>query len=338
MSTETTPAPGGFRRLVRRRPLTVFFALAYGLSWLAWIPYILSESGLGWIPLQIPELLGTRQLVGMMPGAYLGPVTAALLVTAAAEGRAGLRQWRGRLFRLRVGWRWYLLVLAGVPAVILLSTFALPQAWGQARTFSILVVAVYLPMMLVQFVTTAAAEEPGWRDFALPRLQRRYGAVPGTVLLGLLWGGWHLPLFLTEWGGYPNVSWVYPVEFVAGCVPLSLVMTWVFNRTRESLPLIMLLHAGINSTYSLVWPQMFPTLNGNTDTLHVQLIGSTVVALVLIVATRGKLGLRTAQTDAPQADAPGTGPVDTPPVDTEQAGAAPVGPDDGQPRRAVSSR
>ncbi|WP_320064380.1 CPBP family intramembrane glutamic endopeptidase [Micromonospora sp. RTGN7] len=329
MTTAPPPAPGGFRRLVHRRPLTTFFALAYGLSWVAWIPYILSDSGLGWISLPIPEVLGTTQLIGMLPGAYLGPVTAALLVTAAADGRAGLRHWSRRLVRWQVGWRWYLVVLAGVPAVVLLSTFALPDAWGQARMVGVMVFAAYLPMLLLQFVTTAAAEEPGWRDFALPRLQRRYGAVSGTVLLGLLWGGWHLPLFLTEWGGYPNLSWVYPVEFVVGCVPLSLVMTWVFNKTRESLPLIMLLHAGINTTYTLVWSEVFPNLDPTADTLHVQLIGSTVVALLLIVATRGRLGLRAEQ---PQPE-----PAQPEQPRPEQPQPEPALPD-GQERRAVSSR
>ena len=282
-----------FRRLVHRFPSTVFFALAYGLSWAAWTPYILSANGLGWIPLRFPEVLGTSQLLGMLPGAYLGPLTAAFVVTAGAEGRAGLRSWSQRLVRWRVGWRWYLFVLAGVPATILLATYALPAAWGHVATVGIVVVAAYLPMLFVQFVTTAIAEEPGWRDFALPRLQSRFGAVRGTVVLGLLWGGWHLPLFLTEWGGWPNVSWVSPVEFVACCVPLSLVMTWVFNRTRQSLPIVMVLHASINATYSLVWPTVFPTLDIKSDSLLVQLIASTAVALILIVVTRGRLGLRT---------------------------------------------
>jgi membrane protease YdiL (CAAX protease family) len=161
------------------------------------------------------------------------------------------------------------------------------------------VLAAYLPLLVMQFVTTAAAEEPGWRDFALPRLQRRFGAVSGTAILGLLWGGWHLPLFFTQWGGWPHASWTLPVEFVAGCVPLSLVMTWVFNRTGESLPVVMVLHASINTTYSLVWSEVFPTLDLTRDTLHVQLIASTAVALLLIVATRGRLGLRVEQRTRP---------------------------------------
>lgn len=282
------------RPLVRRYPLTCFFLLAYGISWMAWTPYALSTSGLGLEKdIHIPSVLGSTQLVGMLPGAYLGPLTAAFVVTAIADGRPGLRHWARRLVRWRVGLRWYLGVLFLVPAAVLLATCALPGALAQIRVPAAVVFAAYLPMLIVQFLTTAVAEEPGWRDFALPRLQRRFGPVAGTAILGMLWGGWHLPLFLTEWGGWPHVSWVQPVEFVACCIPLSLIMTWVFNRTGQSLPLVMLLHAGINSTYSLVWPEVFPNLSVNRDTLHAQLLGSVVVAGLLLIATRGNLGLRT---------------------------------------------
>ena len=279
--------------VVSRHPLVAFFTLAFGLSWLAWIPYVLSGNGLGVLPFSFPAVLGTSQLLGVLPGAYLGPVTAAFVVTALVEGRPGLRSWRGRLLRFGVGWRWYLGVGLVVPVSILAATFVLPQAWEAVRPVGVLLLVSYLPMLVLQVVTTALAEEPGWRDFALPRLQTRFGAVPGTVLLGLLWGAWHLPLFLTEWGGWPDFSWTHPALFIASCVPLSLVMTWVFNRSGQSVPLVMLLHAGINSTYTLLWPAIFPALDGDQDTLVVQLFATTVATLVLIVATRGRLGAPT---------------------------------------------
>ena len=299
------PRPAtGLRAAVARRPLTAFFALAFGLSWLAWIPYLLSSHGLGVLPFSFPAALGTSQLLGVLPGAYLGPVTAALVVTALVEGRSGLRAWRGRLLRFRVGWRWYLGVGVVVPVSILAATFVLPQAWDAVRPVSALLLLGYLPMLAVQVVTTALAEEPGWRDFALPRLQDRLGAVRGTVVLGLLWGAWHWPLFLTEWGGWPHVSWVQPTLFTLSCVPLSLVMTWVFNRTGQSVPLVMLLHAGINSTYTLLWPAVFPALDGDHDTLVVQLFATSVATAVLLVLTRGRLGAPAARAAAPPAPAP----------------------------------
>ncbi len=283
---------------IRRHPLAAFFTLAYGLSWLVWLPYVLSQNGLGVLPISYPVLLGQTQLAGILPGAYLGPVTAAIIVTALTEGRDGLRAWRGRLLNVRVRWTWWLGVLIAVPLAIIGATFLLPGAAAAVRPISPLLLLGYLPMLALQIITTAFAEEPGWRDFALPRLQSLRGPLLGTVILGLLWGGWHLPLFLTEdWGGWPDASLMQPVLFIAGCVPLSLVMTWVFNRTGQSVPVVMLLHASINSTYSLIWPALFPALSAAGLNLTVQLVATVTATLVLLVTTRGRLGL---VRDAPQ--------------------------------------
>jgi membrane protease YdiL (CAAX protease family) len=283
------------RGFVRRFPVLSFFTLAFGLSWMAWTPYILGNTGLGLEPdFQLPT--GTMgQLVGMLPGAYLGPLSAAFIVTTLAEGRAGLRQWAKRLVRWRVGWTWYVGVVLLVPATILLTTLILPGALGGLTIPAVSVLALFAPMLIIQFLTTAMAEEPGWRDFALPRLQDKFGPVLGTTILGVLWGCWHLPLFFTEWGGYPNISWIEPTVFVLSAIPLSFVMTWLFNRTNQSLPLVMLFHAAINSTYSLLWPVVFPKLSGDHDSLLVNLVAAVGAAVVLIIVTRGRLGLQARQ-------------------------------------------
>ena len=275
--------------VIRRHPLLSFFVLANLLSWLAWTPYVLSQNGLGLWDYRYPAVLGSSQILGVLPGAYLGPVFSAFLVTLVADGRDGLRRWVRRLWHWRVRWHWYAVALLGVPAVLLLT--GLVFSGGQIQAPSVLVLAVYVPALLFQMVTTGLAEEPGWRDFALPRLQDRFGPLRASLVLGPLWAVWHLPLFLSDWGGWPHVSVWAPIEFVAACIPLSLVMTWVFNRTGQSLPIVMFLHAGVNSTYSSVWSEIFPTLDVMRDPLHVQLIATTVVALVLIIATRGRLGL-----------------------------------------------
>ena len=286
--TLTEHGPTGLRGLIRRRPLICYFVLANLLSWAAWTPYILSATGLGVLHVHFPSVLGSTQIVGVLPGAYLGPILSAFLVTAVADGRAGLRRWAGRLLKWRVSWRWYLSVLVGVPAVLTLTSLALTGGHLQAPPASALV--AYLPILLLELVTTGVAEEPGWRDFALPRLQRRYGPLVGTLILGPLWGAWHLPLFLSEWAGWPHVSWTTPVEFVASATTFSIVMTWVFNRTGESLPVAMLLHTSVNTFFSVTWAGMFPTFDPGRDSAHVQLLASTVVAVVLLVATRGRLG------------------------------------------------
>ena len=281
---------GGPAGLIARHGMSAFFVLAFALSWLAWVPYVLSANGLGVLDFGFPRLLGTTQLLGVLPGAYLGPITAAFVVTAVGEGRAGLRRWTGRLLRWRVNWRWYFFILLGVPVVI--TAFSIPWSGGHILAPPMLLVAAYLPSLVLQMLTTGIAEEPGWRDFALPHLQPRFGPVRGTLILGPLWGMWHLPLFLTEWGGWPDVAWWRPLEFVLTCVPISIVMTWVFNRTGESLPLAMLLHTSINNFMSTAWSAMFPTIDAQHTSTTILLNASTAVAIVLLVITRGRLGYR----------------------------------------------
>lgn len=263
--------------------------MAFGLTWLAWLPYILSQNGIGVLPFRFPEFLGSAQTLGVMPGAYLGPITAAFVVTSIVDGRAGLRSWGARLVRWRVSWRWYALVLISVPLVGVLATLPLTTSVAAPA----LDVILFYPVLLVlQFLTTGVAEEPGWRDFAQPRLQDRFGPLVGSLILGPLWGLWHLPLFLTEWGGWPDVNWVMAAEFVGSTVLLSFVMTWLFNRTGESLPVVMLFHANINTLFSLLWPALFPGLDAFSDSLHVMVIGTAVCAVVAVVGTRGRLGHR----------------------------------------------
>ncbi|MEU4561024.1 type II CAAX endopeptidase family protein [Actinoplanes sp. NPDC023936] len=273
------------------RPLISYFTLAFGLTWLAWLPYVLSGNGLGVLPWRFPEVLGSGQTLGVLPGAYLGPITAAFVITARTEGRAGLRRWSRRLIRWRVGARFPVAALLGVPVVAVLVTFALPGAIDGARLPSRAVLLAYLPLLVMQVLTSGLAEEPGWRDFAQPRLQDRFGPMAGALILGPLWGAWHLPLFLTEWAGWPDVTWLMPAEFVLSSVLLGIVLTWVFNASGGSLPMAMLVHANVNTVFSLLWPQMFPTLDPFRGSLHALILGSGAVALVLIVTTRGRLGL-----------------------------------------------
>lgn len=286
---------GGWRDGIRRRPLTWFFVLANLLSWLAWTPYILSGNGLGVLPFRFPEVLGTAQFAGVLPGAYLGPIGAAFFVTAVADGRTGLRRWTARLLKWRVSWLWYVGVVLSVPALLTIATVALSEQNPVVPAVATLV--AYLPGLVLQMLTTGLAEEPGWRDFALPRLQHRYGPLGGTLILGPLWGVWHLPLFFTEWGGWPDITWLTPVQFIATCVTFSIIMTWVFNRTGQSLPLAMLLHTSVNNFFSLAWSEMFPGRSIH-DTSDAFLLASAAVALVLLVATRGRLGYRRAELTA----------------------------------------
>ncbi|WP_448719779.1 CPBP family glutamic-type intramembrane protease [Microbacterium natoriense] len=278
----------GLRGVIARHPLVSFFVLANALSWSAWTPYILSNNGLGvW-----DYTFELGQLTGMLPGAYLGPITSALIVTALTGGAAGLRQWGARLWRWRVRWHWYAIAVLGVPAALIVT--GLMVSGGQVMAPSVTVLAVYLPMLVLQMLTTGLAEEPGWRDFALPRLQDKFGPMRSAFILGPLWALWHMPLFLTEWGGYPEADWTRPASFAVFCIAFNVVMAWVFNRTGQSLPLAMLAHVSVNNFMSVVWSEMFPTVSENV-TSYALAVSAVIAAVIVIIATRGQLGYRKEQ-------------------------------------------
>lgn len=278
---------GGVANAIRRRPLVAFFALALGMSWLAWTPWILSEDGLGVLPFSFPTVLGSTQITGMLFGAYLGPLGAAFIVTVVTSGRAGLRVWVGRLLRWRVAPRWYAVALLAVP-VSVLALGALASG-GTVQAPGLAAIALYVPMLAFQMVTTGLAEEPGWRDFALPPLQERFGPLGAAAILGPLWGAWHLPLFLTaDWGAWPNVTVLDVVQFVAFSALFNVAVMWLFNRSGQSLPIVMLFHVSLNTTVSVFWAEMFPAVD---DAIGVLLVGSAVAAAAILLLTRGRLGL-----------------------------------------------
>jgi membrane protease YdiL (CAAX protease family) len=284
------PAPTRQRNLIRRFPLGCYFLLAYAISWVAWLPYLLSDDGVGLLHFNLgsPYL---SQLVAL-PGAYLGPLSAAFIVTAATEGRTGLRRWRHRLLKWRVDGQWYLLAVIGVPTVLILGTLALPGAASQIRFPTAEALALYLPFLVFQVLTTGIAEEPGWRDFALPRIQQRFGPLTGTLILGPLWAAWHLPLFLTQWALTPLTPLSF-AQFAMMSVVFSITITWIFNRCGQSLPIAMLVHASHNNLFSVLWSDIFPHLEPAWNQLNAAIIAYAVIAVLIILTTRGRLGYHT---------------------------------------------
>src|SRR5215211_4123654 len=193
-ATTTAPQPAAvspLRGLLIRHPLVSFFTLAYALTWLAWSPWYLSEAGIGLLPFDgegISDYLNTVALI-------VGPTLSAFIMTGATEGREGVRGLLRRIVLWRVGLGWYLFVLLGIPAIILLSTVFLPGALASfevsAVPSTLFLYVVAGPVLL--FIGGPVFEEIGWRGFALPRLQRLHGPLVGTLILGALWGLWHLP-------------------------------------------------------------------------------------------------------------------------------------------------
>lgn len=279
--------------LVRRSPLGAFFVLAYAVSWAFIVPWAVSEgpAGLGWLPYTLPDAFGLVMFV-LAP---LGPALAAVLVTATTDGRFGVRRLLGRLARWRVGLRWYLIALFGFLAAYVLGYVAVlgtDPLTALLRNWPLLF-TVFLPLVVLGIFIPAIGEEPGWRGFALPRLQERYGPVRGTLVLGTFVALYHLPGFFTPFLGPITVSGF--VAFSLTAVAATFVYTWVFNGSGGSLLIVILLHAAGNAASGLLTP-IFDALSYGgwaaalIDGGWLNVAVFVAIAFALVVLTRGRLG------------------------------------------------
>jgi uncharacterized protein len=275
--------------MMRLHPLVAFFVMAYGFSWIVSIPAILSAWGV--LPVAVFAVFFTIK--------SFGPFVAAYVVTGVIEGREGVRHLRRSLRQVRAGWQWYAFILLGIPALLLLGIAVLPGALSSFQGFPRGFVPTYLvTFVLIFFGGGPLGEEPGWRGFALPRLQARYGALRGTVLLGALWVFWHLPDYLTvaQRGG-PGVNLAtllavnLPIFFVM-VMSMAVIFTWVFNHTRGSLFIAILLHTAINA-FGLVMALFKAPIVTSTDLSICVAVAVPAVAIILL--TQGRLGYQPAQ-------------------------------------------
>lgn len=232
-------------RLLRAHPLVSFFVLAYALTWALWAPLLLNG---------IPAFSETRHVPSLaaLPGVAIGVTGTAIFMTWVTQGAAGLRRLLQRLTTWDVGVGWYLVALLAVPLIEIIITAAVagPQMFRTLAPSSLL---LYPAAFGAHFIFGPLFEETGWRGFALPRLQHRFGALPGTLLLGLLWAGWHFFLYAPAWFAGGAVTGVVNVAiFVGFTVTISVLFTWLSNNTRASLLLVMLLHGSINGMATYV--------------------------------------------------------------------------------------
>jgi membrane protease YdiL (CAAX protease family) len=221
--------------------LVRFVGLTFLLSWGVFLPVVL-------------DIVPVERATPLAVASIVGPTVAALLLTWRTDGQSGVRRLLARLVRVRVPLRWYAATLLPVGLGLLgwwvLRTTAGAGPLGQ---FGGDVGRLPLPVVVALFLVSslgsgALGEELGWRGYALPRLQARFGALEASIVLGAVWAVWHLPVFaLTGAGDAHPFEW-YLLRLLA----ISILMTWVFNHTRGSVLHAVLLHASVNGTEAFV--------------------------------------------------------------------------------------
>ena len=249
--------------------------LAYVLGWIAFLPLVLSNTGLGVVPINVP-----------FEFSMLGVSTP----TLAALWTHWLIHRNFRICRFATSWR---RLLAGclVGAVVVMFAFVilpsilLVKGSPRAIHWTALSAAWVYWSNPLNLLGGPLNEEPGWRGFALPRLQQRFGPLMGSTLLGLLWAGWHVPLFFVqEWLGIP--WWA----FIMLILCQSIFMTWGTNLSEGNIIVPMLMHATFNSSFPLLFAlcQDLPTRG---RFLPYYLSAAAAVAIATILLTRGRLGI-----------------------------------------------
>lgn len=256
---------------LKRHSLVIGIALMFLLTW----PIDLANSG--FMPFQVPFVVYI--FLGW------GFVLASVIMTGLTLGRDGVMALLRRFLIWRVNWKWYLAAFLLLPsmqiAAIWLSA-ALSQTpidfsavfayriFGPSANLILLIIPFFL------FESIANGEEIGWRGYVLPRLQVKHSALVSSLIVGVIWGFWHLPKYLSHWDTATFVL------FMAGTVARAVLYTWLYNNTNGSLLLTALFHASGN-TGGIFLPVATTATDGAITTTIIQVLLEVVVVIMVTV-------------------------------------------------------
>jgi CAAX protease family protein len=280
------------RAFIKRHPVLTYFILAFAISWGG---LFLGSGGPSGFPNTKEQF--EKMLTLFIPVVLAGPSVAGILLTALIYGRTGFRELLSRLFRWRVGVRWYavafltgpLVLTAELLALSLSSPAFLPGIFASDDSASLLLMGIVAGLVVGIF------EELGWTGFAIPRLRQRYGVFATGLIVGVLWGAWHIFLNVV-WvsgafsGGLPPALFLTARGFgdLVGLLPAyRVLMVWVYDRTG-SLLVAMLMHASLTASTMIFGPL---GISGTPLLIYdlVSAVAMWVIVAAVVVARGGKL-------------------------------------------------
>ena len=251
-----------------KKPVSAFFILTFCISWIFWIPMI---------------FMGAENSILRIAGTF-GPIIAALLITGFKHGSGGIAELLKPFKIWKVGVFWYLFCLLST-AVLTLSSIWIYLSLDRNELVFNDPTKLYLviPVFFYVLIFSVLGEETGWRGFALPKLQEKYGALKASLIIGLIWGFWHLPLFFIDGNFHQDIPiWLFILQDVA----LSVVITWIYNHTRGSLLMVHLFHAASNTTLGVL--PVLPMDTGG-DLLPLYISFGLLIVLAIFIILSGTL-------------------------------------------------
>ena len=250
-------------------PAAAFFVGAYAFTWIISAPAaFMEESWAPWILIYF---------------ASFGPPVSAAAVTWLRGD--DVRTWARQIVRWNVGWPWWVAAFGipvGIVAVttIILATIGGPVDLNQPSQSPVLIAIVFIFGLTV---SGGLNEEPGWRGFAQPHLNERYNALSASLIIGVVWAGWHLPYFLIHITPHSDFTLANQIGWFASIVLLSVVLACAYNNTGSVL-IVMVLHAMVN-TADILLPLAPDVLvvDGVIDETAVATVTATQVLVTLLV-------------------------------------------------------
>ena len=256
--------------------LTTYLLVTFGSAWLIWLPLLIAEN----TNLQLP----VPPIVLIALGSF-APTLTALFLTWRYAGTTELRRLLGRAFIWRIAPIWYALAIFGPALVMLMAMGGHVLLGGTAPElvpFGARWWLVAVNFFLVLLIGGPLGEEFGWRGLALPALEKRFTPPWDSLILGLIWSVWHLPLFFISTSAQHSLPfWLYALL----TIPLTILITWLYHGSGDSLLLVMLFHAAVNTWSGPL--RISPEAAGSIRPFALVVIFTGVVALLVVVSRRG---------------------------------------------------
>ncbi|TXT64134.1 MAG: CAAX amino terminal protease family [Promethearchaeota archaeon] len=260
-----------------------FFIFSYLISWLGFLPSLLGYEG---IISQITLFI-----------AQFGPALAAVFIIQLTD--KSFKEWIKQIIHWHVPIRWWIATLT-VPILIFGTTSVFFAMFVYQLKISMLINSLlsYFPTLLFSTLLAGLGEEPSWRGYALPRLQKKYGPFRATLLLGFIWALWHIPVFFIDPRSSHSITNPWLIAWMIfltaiGIILYSFFYTWIYNKT-QSILLMMILHGGFNTSTTYLVPFDNEIVFGPSyiTLLTVQITIIFLGTIIILFITGGKLGYK----------------------------------------------